>query len=60
VAWARRENPLSYTELKHLPDIIGQNWEDFEPYVLRVTGTSRLASSYFSLKNPPWSPGRLG
>jgi hypothetical protein len=45
VAWARRENPLSYTELKHLPDIIGQNWEDFEPYVLRVTGTSRLASS---------------
>ena len=31
----RGEDLLSYTEMKHLPDIIGQNWEDFEPYVRR-------------------------
>ena len=31
----RGEDLLSYTELKHLPDIISQNWDDFEPYVRR-------------------------
>lgn len=31
----RGEDLLSYTELKHLPDIISQNWDEFEPYVRR-------------------------
>lgn len=33
---ARGDDLLSYTELGHLPKIMQQNWELFEPYVRRI------------------------
>jgi hypothetical protein len=41
----RGDDPLTFTELSHLPKIIQQNWDDFEPYMRRIDWATALFST---------------
>jgi hypothetical protein len=47
----RGDNPLEYTELGHLPQIMQQNWSDFEVYVRRVDWATALFASVERSRN---------
>jgi hypothetical protein len=38
----RGDDPLTYTEMAHLPQIIQQNWTDFEAYIRRIEWASSI------------------
>lgn len=47
----RGDDVLSYTELGHLPNIMQQNWEDFEPYVRRIDWATSIFSTLERSRN---------
>jgi len=47
----RGEDLLSYTELGHLPNIMQQNWDDFEPYVRRIDWAASIFSTLERSRN---------
>lgn len=47
----RGEGLLSYTELGHLPNIMQQNWDDFEPYVRRIDWATSIFSTLERSRN---------
>jgi hypothetical protein len=48
---ARGDDQLSYTELGHLPKIMQQNWELFEPYVRRIDWATSIFSTLERSRN---------
>lgn len=61
VKWhgVRGDDLLSYTELGHLPAIMQQNWELFEPYVPRVDWATALFSTLERSRNVIMHSGTL-
>jgi len=48
---ARGGDQLSYTELGHLPKIMQQNWELFEPYVSRIDWATSIFATLERSRN---------
>lgn len=61
VKWhgVRGDDLLSYTELGHLPSIMQQNWELFEPYVPRTDWATALFSTLERSRNVIMHSGTL-
>ncbi|MGJ0390534.1 Swt1 family HEPN domain-containing protein [Microbacterium sp. CGR1] len=55
----RGENLLSYTELGHLPNIMQQNWELFEPYVRRLDWATSIFGTIERSRNVIMHSGNL-
>lgn len=47
----RGDDLLSYTELGHLPNIMQQNWEEFEPSVRRIDWATSIFSTLERSRN---------
>lgn len=55
----RGDDLLSYTELGHLPNIMQQNWEDFEPYVRRIDWATSIFATLERSRNVIMHSGSL-
>ncbi|NYI41095.1 Swt1 family HEPN domain-containing protein [Demequina lutea] len=55
----RGDDLLSYTELGHLPNIIQQNWELFEPYVRRLDWATSIFATIERSRNVIMHSGTL-
>lgn len=55
----RGDDLLSYTELGNLPNIMQQNWEDFEPYVRRIDWAISIFSTLERSRNVIMHSGML-
>ena len=55
----RGDDLLSYTELGHLPNIMQQNWSDFEPYVRRIDWATSIFSTLERSRNVIMHSGTL-
>jgi hypothetical protein len=61
VKWhgTRGDDPLTYTEMGHLPQIMQQNWTDFEPYVRRLEWATSIFSTVERSRNVIMHSGTL-
>ena len=61
VKWhgTRGDDPLTYTEMGHLAQIIEQNWTDFEPHILRVDWTKSIFATVERSRNVIMHSGTL-
>ena len=55
----RGDDLLTYTEMGHLPKIIQQNWETFEPHVRRIDWATALFSTVERSRNVIMHSGTL-
>lgn len=55
----RGDDLLSYTELGHLPNIMQQNWEQFEPYVRRIDWATSIFATLERSRNVIMHSGSL-
>lgn len=61
VKWhgTRGDDPLTYTEMKHLASIIEANWEDFQPHVRRLDWAKSIFSTIERSRNVIMHSGKL-
>ena len=55
----RGDDPLDYTELGHLPQIIQQNWQLFEPHIPRIDWATAIFSGIERSRNVIMHGGEL-
>jgi hypothetical protein len=51
---------MTYIEMGHLPNIIQQNWQSFEPYVRRLDWATSIFSNVERSRNVIMHSGVLG
>lgn len=61
VKWhgTRGDDPMTYTEMSHLVNIIQQNWTDFEPHIRRVDWATSIFGTIERSRNVIMHSGTL-